>query len=215
MGDTPPVPPSISTESHALMKFACPFVLASTSPRRKQLLEQLGLTFKQAAPDVDESFHPDLPPPAIVESLADRKASVVAQRFPDALVLAADTIVVLDDEILNKPASRDEAVAMLGRLSGRTHVVYSGIALAHAPSSRHIVTHEATRVTFASLDQREIAAYVATGSPMDKSGAYGIQDDRGALFVSGIEGDYYTVVGLPLHRLYTVLKTNFADLLVG
>jgi septum formation protein len=196
------------------MKFSCPFVLASTSPRRKQLLEQLGLTFDQAAPDVDESFQPSLSPPAIVENLAERKAAVISYRFPEALVLAADTIVVLDDEILNKPATPDEAIRMLGRLSGRTHVVYSGIALAHAPSGRHVVTHEATRVSFATLNEREIAAYVATGSPMDKAGAYGIQDDRGALFVSGIEGDYYTVVGLPLHRFYTVLKTTFADLLV-
>lgn len=197
------------------MKFSCPFVLASTSPRRKQLLEQLGLTFDRAAPDVDESFLPSLPPPAIVESLAERKAAAIAHRFPEALVLAADTIVVLDGEILNKPATTDEAIDMLGRLSGRAHVVYSGIALAHPPSGRHIVSHEATRVTFATLDQHEIEAYVATGSPMDKAGGYGIQDDRGALFVSGIEGDYYTVVGLPLHRLYTVLKSNFADLLIG
>ncbi|MDZ4701206.1 MAG: Maf family protein [Rhodothermales bacterium] len=197
------------------MKFTCPFVLASTSPRRRQLLEQLGLTFNRAAPDVDESFHSSLAPPAIVESLAERKATAVAHQFPDALVLAADTIVVLDGEILNKPATPDEAVDMLGRLSGRTHVVYTGIALAHAPSGRRIEAHEATRVTFATLNEREIAAYVATGSPMDKAGAYGIQDDRGALFVSGIEGDYYTVVGLPLHRLYTVLKTNFSDLLIG
>ncbi|MEZ4701692.1 MAG: Maf family protein [Rhodothermales bacterium] len=196
------------------MQFRCPFVLASTSPRRKHLLEQLGLAFERCAPEVDESFDPALAPPAIVEDLAGRKADAVAHRFPDALVLSADTIVVLDGDVLNKPASSEEAASMLRRLSGRTHEVYTGIALAQAATSRRVTAHEATRVTFAPLNDREIAAYVATGSPLDKAGAYGIQDDRGALFVARIEGDYYNVVGLPLHRVYTVAKASFSDLMV-
>jgi septum formation protein len=102
---------------------------------------------------------------------------------------------------------------MLRRLSGATHTVYTGLALVHPPSGRRVTAHEATAVTFAPLSDDEIARYVATGAPLDKAGAYGIQDDHGALFIARIEGDYYNVVGLPLHRLYRVLRAYFADLL--
>ena len=196
-----------------MLALQVPFVLASQSPRRRSLLEQLGLTFSIQPSPAEEIWPDGLPPSAAVEVLALQKAASVATVNPEALTLGADTIVVLEDEVLGKPADAAEARAMLRRLSGATHTVFTGIALVHPASGRQIVTHEATAVTFATLHREEIAAYVATGSPLDKAGAYGIQDDHGALFVQRIDGDYYTVVGLPLHRLYSALRTEFSDLL--
>ena len=152
-------------------------------------------------------------PSETVEQLALRKAAAVAARRRDALVLGADTIVVLDDQVLGKPADRRDAVRMLETLSGQTHQVYTGLALIKADQNRRVVTHEVTDVTFAELDRTEIEAYVETGSPLDKAGAYGIQEDLGATFVSSVRGDYYTVVGLPLHRLYRTMRDEFSDLL--
>ena len=157
-----------------------------------------------------------------MEALARQKAEAVAPLFPDALTLGADTVVVLHDgpgeappdaEVLGKPTDEAHARETLARLSGRAHQVYSGLALVHPASGRTVTAHERTSVTFAVLSADEIAAYVAAGSPMDKAGAYGIQDDAGALFVSGVHGDYYNVVGLPLHRLYRTLRLHFSDLL--
>lgn len=162
---------------------------------------------------VEERLPGNLTPGRAVEMLALRKAQAVAERHPAALIMGADTIVVLRGEVLGKPGDDREAAAMLGRLSGATHTVYTGLALLHPPSDRSVCTFEETRVTFAPMDAGEVASYVATGSPMDKAGGYGIQDDRGALFVRRIEGDYYNVVGLPLHRFYATMKDHFADLL--
>lgn len=195
------------------MKLRIPFVLASGSPRRRRLLSRIGMTFAVDTSDADETPPAGLTPAQVAEELARRKAEVVAARHPEALTLGADTIVVMNGMILDKPASVEDARRTLRRLAGRTHVVYTGIALVHPPSARAISAHEATRVTFADMDDEEIEAYVASGSPMDKAGAYGIQDDQGALFVRCIEGDYYNVVGLPLHRFYQTLKGQFADLL--
>ncbi|MEM1127217.1 MAG: Maf family protein [Bacteroidota bacterium] len=197
------------------MRFACPFILASGSPRRRQLLERLGVTFEVEVSHVDETTDAEQPPADLVEHLALRKATAVAQGHPEALTLGADTVVVLDDEVLGKPATPQEARTMLHRLSGQTHTVYTGLGLVHPASARRVSVHEATEVTFAALTSHEIDHYVASGAPMDKAGSYGIQDDRGALFVVGIAGDYYNVVGLPLHRLYRTLQTDFADVLVG
>ena len=193
------------------MKLNVPFILASASPRRRRLLERIGMEFAVDVSNVDEHVPEGAQPAALVEELALRKARDVAARHPDALTLGADTIVVLENEILGKPASTDEAADMLGRLSGSTHVVYTGIALVH--DGRAVTEHESTRVTFVEMTDDEIHAYVASGSPMDKAGAYGIQDDRGALFVKRIEGDYYNVVGLPLQLFYRTIKTHFGDLL--
>lgn len=190
-----------------------PLVLASQSPRRRQLLDRLGIPFTVEPSFAEETLPPDLAPGAAVEQLASRKAEAVAPHHPGALTLSADTIVVLEGHVLEKPAGPAEARAMLGRLAGRTHTVYTGLALVHPASARHATAHEATAVTFAPLSDEEIGAYVATGSPLDKAGGYGIQDDLGALFITGIEGDYYNVVGLPLHRLYRTLRSHFADLL--
>lgn len=195
------------------MNLTVPFILASQSPRRQHLLTQLGLAFTVKASDVDEVVVPGLAPDAVVQSLALQKAATIAEHQPEALTLGADTIVVLDGEILGKPTDEDEARHMLRSLSGETHIVYTGIALIHPATNRTSTACEMTRVTFAEMSEPEIDSYVSTGSPMDKAGAYGIQDDRGALFISRIEGDYYNVVGLPLHRLYSELKRNFRDLL--
>lgn len=188
-----------------------PLILASQSPRRRRLLERLGLNFTVHVSPAEEIIPADASPANIVQVLAQTKAEPVADQHPEALVLAADTVVAIDSEILGKPASKIEATEMLQRLSGATHTVYTGIALIYQQGGRSATAVEATDVTFGSLDPTEIEAYVATGSPMDKAGSYGIQDDLGALFVDGIRGDYYNVVGLPLRRLYLLLRARFSD----
>lgn len=150
-----------------------------------------------------------MPPGQLVEELALRKARYIARDFPNALVLGADTVVTMGDVIMNKPNSPADAERMLGELSGRSHRVFTGVAIVHAAAEKELISHESTRVTFASMTEDEIRAYVAGGSPLDKAGAYGIQDDLGAAFISRIEGDYYCVMGLPVHRLYTMLKSDF------
>ena len=178
-------------------------ILASGSPRRRQLLEQIGLTFVVRSSDVDESVSPGLTPALVVESLSARKGeAVAAEAAPGDLVLSADTVVALDGAILGKPRDRAEAEAMLTALSGRTHQVYTGVTLLQ--DGRRLTEHEVTAVTFRPLSPEEIAAYVSTGEPMDKAGAYGIQG-LGALLVERLEGDYFNVMGLPLCRLGEML----------
>ena len=179
-------------------------ILASGSPRRRQLLEQLGLTFTVRSSDVDESVSPGLTPAQVVESLSARKGEAVAQLSqPGDLILSADTVVALEGTILGKPRSREEAAAMLSALSGRTHQVYTGVTLLQ--DGRRLTGHEVTAVTFRPLSPEEIAAYVSTGEPMDKAGAYGIQG-LGALLAERLEGDYFNVMGLPLCRLGQMLS---------
>lgn len=197
-----------------MLDLRVPLVLASQSPRRRQLLDRLGVPFSVHPSDADETVPPGTSPVETVHRLARDKAEAVAQAFPTALTLGADTIVVLDGDVLGKPTNDTHAAEMLARLSGRSHTVFTGIALVDPPRGRSVTAHEATEVTFAPLSPEEIEAYVRTGSPRDKAGAYGIQDDAGALFVEGVRGDYYNVVGLPLHRLYQTLRAHFADLLV-
>jgi septum formation protein len=124
----------------------------------------------------------------------------------DAIVIGADTIVVIDDEILNKPKSENDAKEMLRRLSGRTHTVFTGVSVVRTDVENPITNYKATEVTFRDLTDREIELYVSTGSPMDKAGAYGIQDDIGAVFISHINGCYYNIVGLPLELLYGMMQ---------
>ena len=186
-----------------------PLVLASASPRRRDLLARIGLAFDVRPTDADETW-PDLPLGPAAEAVALRKAR--AAEAPGALVLAADTVVALDGDVLGKPPSAEAARITLRRLSGRTHRVATGLALRHG--DREATAHAVTDVTFAALSDAEIDAYVATGSPLDKAGAYGIQDDVGALLVERIEGDYANVVGLPLRLLYVTLRDAFPDLVV-
>ena len=204
---------AVPVASLRMLDLRVPLVLASRSPRRRQLLERLRIPFSVHPSEAEEVVPPGTAPADMVVRLAREKAEIVARAYPHALTPGADTIVVLDGEKLGKPADDDEAAAMLARLSGRTHTVYTGLALVHRETARVITAYETTEVTFASLSASEIEAYVLTGSPLDKSGGYGIQDDAGALLVEGIRGDYYNVVGLPLHRLYRTLSDHFADLL--
>lgn len=196
------------------MQVSTRLILASQSPRRHALLEQLGMAFTVQVSPADETIVDDLPPDEIVQSLARRKALPVAAEHPTALTLAADTIVYHDNRVLNKPEDADEAHRMLRSLSGTTHTVHTGIALYHPKSDRAVTRADATRVTFGTLSDDEIKSYVDSGSPMDKAGGYGIQDHTGPLFVERIEGDYYTVMGLPLRCLYVTLRSDFADLLL-
>lgn len=177
-------------------------ILASASPRRQDLLRQVGLSFRVIPSHADESIPPGIAPGALVEHLALIKARAVSRDHPRCLVLGADTIVVVDGAVLNKPADRAEAIAMLQRLSGRSHQVMTGVALVTA--DRHLVEHEVTTVRFLPLSLAQIERYVDSGEPMDKAGAYGIQG-RAAAMIAGIEGDYFTVVGLPVARTSQML----------
>ncbi len=177
-------------------------VLASASPRRAELLRRMKLHPEIIPADVDERYLAGEEPEAHVERLARTKAEAVALRVPDALVVAGDTIVVRDDVILGKPVDQDEAVSMLLSLAGREHLVLSGIAL-RSPEGTVSGVGRAT-VLFRDFGEAEARAYAATGEPLDKAGAYGIQGMGGAL-VEGIVGDYYTVVGFPVGRFIELL----------
>ena len=186
-------------------------VLASQSPRRKELLERMGISEFEVLPARgEEVMDPDLSPARLVEELSRRKCAEVAALRPDALVIAADTVVSVDGTVLGKPRSGEAAAEMLALLSGREHVVYSGLTVSCA--GRAVTGHEATPVRFRPLTGREISCYIRTGEPMDKAGAYGIQG-YGGLLVEGISGDYYNVMGLPVCRLGRILKEFGVDLL--
>ena len=185
-------------------------ILASQSPRRRELLERMGIReFRVVASAADETADPALSPAELVETLSRRKAlTVQAQERPDAIVLAADTVVTLDGAVLGKPADEAAARQMLSALSGRRHQVYTGLTVLRGQEA--YTEHEMTEVTFRALSQTEVEAYIATGEPMDKAGAYGIQG-YGALLVEGISGDYYNVMGLPVCRLGRILAGMGVD----
>ena len=187
-------------------------ILASQSPRRRELLEQIGLTdFVVRPARGEEKAGPGLSPDRLVEELSRRKAEEAAlSAGPDALIIAADTVVAIGGQVLGKPRDGVDAARMLSLLSGRTNTVYTGVTVSRA--GRFETGHEATHVRFRPLTEKEIAAYVATGEPLDKAGAYGIQG-IGALLVEGIQGDYGNVVGLPLCLLGRMLAGFGLDLL--
>lgn len=196
-------------------------ILASASPRRKELLEQIGFTFEVMTSHVEErvsSVRPDM----VVEELSCQKAEAVAEKLELSksacsernreealLVIGADTVVALNGAILGKPADREEAIAMLGRLQGQEHEVYTGVTLLYRAAGalewKRKCFHERSRVRFFPMTKAEISGYVNTGDPMDKAGAYGIQGFC-ARYISGVEGDYNNVVGLPVGRLYQEIK---------
>lgn len=181
-------------------------ILASSSPRRKQLLEQIKLPFTAVPSNVQEdvkAFH--CSPFEVAEQLSLLKASEVAERFKKEIVIGADTIVVIDNEILGKPKDDSEACQMLTRLSGREHEVITGVSLINIERNIKMVEHESTKVKFRKLTSRMIESYVKSKEPADKAGAYAIQG-LGALFVERIEGCYFNVVGLPLARLNMMLE---------
>ena len=178
-------------------------ILASQSPRRRELLERMGLSpFDVIPARGEERADPALSPARLVEVLSRQKAAEVAAARPEALVIAADTVVSIDGLVLGKPRSGAEAARMLARLSGREHTVYTGVTV--RLGDRADTGHEAAAVRFRPLSEADIAHYVATGEPMDKAGAYGIQG-YGAMLVEGIDGDYYNVMGLPVCRLARML----------
>ncbi len=181
-------------------------ILASHSPRRRELLERMGLAgFRVVSPDVDEHMEEDLPPAQLVCRLSQRKARAVREQVGDeGLIIAADTVVALDGAVLGKPADELAAFKMLSTLSGVRHQVYTGLTVLRGGEEH--TEYEVTDVSFRELTQGEIEDYIRTGEPMDKAGAYGIQG-YGALFISGIQGDYYNVMGLPVCRLGQLLET--------
>jgi len=181
-------------------------ILASRSPRRRSLLQQLGLEFDIREINIQEVIDPQKSPEENVIALSRQKALDAAQYLSEAIVVGFDTIVVLGRKVLEKPRDRDEAREMLSMLSGREHEVYTGFTIVEQPGGRSVSDVEKTFVKFRNLEQEEIERYIDSGSPFDKAGAYGIQDDMGAVFVERINGCFYNVVGLPLTKFYVTLK---------
>jgi septum formation protein len=178
-------------------------LLASSSPRRSEILRIVGWPFEKIAAEVDESLNDGEAPVAYVERLALAKARDAATRNSNGLILAADTTVLVDEQILAKPGDAAEARQMLQALQGRWHRVLTGVAL--VSNSFQQVAHESTEVKFAAMSDAEINWYVATGEPMDKAGAYAIQG-QGARFIEGIKGDYFNVMGLPVRLIYELVR---------
>lgn len=180
-------------------------VLASTSPRRKQLLHILGLDFTIVPSNVEEILDPSLSPRQQTEALALQKANAVAEQYPDAIVIGADTMVVVGHELLGKPKDEQDAKRMLKKLRGRMHTIVTGLALVDTKENRTLIKSVETYVWFRKIEPAEIQSYLEKEKPWDRAGAYSIQD-MGSLFVEKIEGDYYGAVGLPLFALAKELK---------
>ena len=189
------------------------FILASNSPRRREILSMLGMDFEVIVSDCDESICGEMPPDALVCELARRKAEAVANKLQiksDYIVLGSDTVVFDGSRVLGKPHSEDDAYNMLMSLSDREHSVFTGVALTGRIDGRNIAVCEAaeTKVVFAKLGEGEVRYYIGTGEPMDKAGSYGIQG-FGGIFVSELHGDYYNVVGLPISLMRKMLARDF------
>ncbi|OGU77048.1 MAG: septum formation protein Maf [Ignavibacteria bacterium RBG_16_34_14] len=187
------------------MKTNYPIWLASTSPRRKKLLRQLNISFKTFKVKVDEKIKKGESPVKTVKRLSLEKMRKAKREKKKGIIITADTIVVLNKKIIGKPVNETDAVNILNRLSGKTHIVYTGFCIANLEKKITINDYEKTSVTFRELNNKEILDYVKSGSPIDKAGAYGIQDDFGAVFIKKINGCYYNVVGLPLQKVYKAL----------
>lgn len=179
--------------------------LASRSPRRRKLLKQLGLKFNSFSVDLHEEILNGEHPIQTVKRLALHKSDAAITKVKNGIVITADTIVVLNKVVIGKPKNQKDAFGILSKLSGRTHSVYTGFVVKNLDNKKCVTDYEKTEVTFRKLSPKEIRDYIKTGSPMDKAGAYGIQDDFGAVFVKRIDGCYYNVVGLPLAKIYKSL----------
>ncbi len=195
----------------------CRVVLASSSPRRRELLELIGISHEVQPANIDETMRPREAPRRHAERLAREKASAMATRDPETITIGADTVVVINRKVLGKPSDREQAAWMLGMLSGREHTVITAVAVSRGKKLRSAI--EEVRVKFRRLRDHEIEAYIATGEPMDKAGAYGIQG-YGATIVERIEGDYFAVMGLPLVRLIGLMRDvgvnyRFGDLVTS
>jgi len=180
-------------------------ILASASPRRAELLRQIGVRFELIPSQIEERPHPDEAPPDYITRIARAKVIAVARNQETGLIIGADTVVVLDGRLLGKPGDDAEAKSMLKQLSGRWHAVMTGVALYEVESRHEVADYEKTLVKFAQLSDREIDWYIQTGETKDKAGAYGIQG-LGGLFVDEIAGNYYNVVGLPIPLVYRLAR---------
>lgn len=180
-------------------------VLASQSPRRIELLKRVIPEFEVEVSNIEEDNNGILVPWKLVEDLSRQKAEKVAQQIADGIIIGADSVVVLDDKMLGKPKNRHDSFNMLKLLSGRVHQVYTGFTIIKTPQHIVISDHEVTQVKFRKLETREIKKYIESDQPLDKAGSYGIQDD-GAVFVESINGCYYNVMGLPITKIFLVLK---------
>ena len=178
-------------------------ILASASPRRRELMNMITPEFTAVSVDADETLPEGIAPMEASEYLAKLKAETAAAEYPDSIVIGCDTTVICDEQILGKPADKQQCRAFMELLSGRTHKVATGCCIAY--KGRTVSFTSVTEVTFRSLEAQEIEEYISTDEPYDKAGGYGIQG-RGALLIEKINGDYFTVVGLPVSRLYQKLK---------
>jgi len=179
--------------------------LASSSPRRREILELIKLPHKVITVEVDESLVRGIPPEEQVELLSRSKARAAAERVNEGLIIAADTLVVLDEKVLGKPENVESAIGILKQLLGRTHRVFTGVTVWDVSTGRAVTAHECTVVEMRQATHEEISRYVRTGEPMDKAGAYGIQG-LGSIFITGIQGCYFNVMGLPVYKLTRLLR---------
>jgi septum formation protein len=186
------------------MKFQRPIILASSSPRRQFLMREAGYEFKVISPEADESFPVTMPAEQVPAYLAKKKAEVLQGQINNEIVIASDTVVVLHNEIMNKPLSHGEAFDMLSKLSGKTHTVITGVCLLSRDKVE--VFDDRTDVTFKKLTKEEINFYIDHYKPFDKAGAYGAQDWIGMVAIEKITGSYFTVMGLPMHLVYEKLN---------
>ena len=186
------------------------FILASQSPRRRELLASIGLTFEVMPSDVPEVHQPGESPEEYVARLSRDKAAAIASKHDDAWIIAADTTVLLGDELLEKPADDADARRMLATIAGKTHIVYTGVTLQNAARGWHDTRVAESEVRMLPLDEHDIAWYVSTGEPLDKAGAYAVQG-IGAMFIDSIHGSYTNVVGLPLALLFQMLRRAGLD----
>ena len=189
-----------------MIKTKIPIYLASKSPRRRKLLKQLGIKFKAFSVNSPEDFLDGEHPVQCVKRIALEKMQLAKQKVNRSIIITADTTVVLNHKVIGKPVTTIDAIKILSQLSGKVHTVYTGFCVLNQKNGRMIIDHEKTEVEFRKLMKDEIIDYVDGGSPMDKAGAYGIQDDFGAVFVKRINGCYYNIVGLPLTKLYKALR---------
>ena len=189
-----------------MIKSRTQIYLASKSPRRRKLLKQLGIKFKSYSLNTVENVFDGEHPVNCVKRLALEKMKRARKKVQNGIIITADTIVVLDKKVIGKPKNYKDAIKILLMLSGRVHTVYTGFCVLNQKKNKLITDFEKTKVEFRLLSKDEIIDYVDGGSPMDKAGAYGIQDDFGAVFVKQINGCYYNVVGLPLTKLYNALR---------
>jgi septum formation protein len=187
------------------MNFKQPLILASSSPRRQFLMKEAGFQFTIESPDIDESFPSDMVVESVPTYLAEKKAMVLLPKIDQEIVVASDTVVILGKTILNKPKDRTEAIEMLQSLSGKTHLVITAVCL--LSKKKCVCFDDRTEVTFKSLTLEEIEFYIDTCRPFDKAGAYGAQDWLGMVGIEKINGSYFTVMGLPMHRVYEELKS--------